>query len=123
MDMERLYKSIAATIANGAALSDAIDMRKFAGGSILIPSAWTAANLGFQFSDTEAGTYTWLENDDDGVPVQITDVPTAQSVWKPIPAKAFGAPWMKLWSKHATAATETGVNQGAERTLTVFLKG
>jgi hypothetical protein len=36
------YKSM--TIANGAALSDAFDMRDYAGGNLYMPAAWTAAN-------------------------------------------------------------------------------
>jgi hypothetical protein len=35
------YKSM--TIANGAALSDAFDMRDYAGGNLYMPAAWTAA--------------------------------------------------------------------------------
>lgn len=120
--MRRDYVAQDVTIASGEALSGSIHLRAFSGGMVLIPSAWTAANLGFKISETPAGTYAHLEPHDSADPVQIENIPTSTSVWKEIPPEVFAAGFMKLWSKSATAATETDVNQGAERTITVVLK-
>lgn len=110
------------TIANGAALSNAFYFGSTDQGMVLIPSAWTAANIGFQFSATESGTFTFLEHHDSGEPVQIGNIPTSTSVWKEFPPEVKAGMWVKLWSKSSTAATETDTNQGAARSLTVVLK-
>lgn len=110
------------TIENGAALSDAFNYGSSESGMILIPPVWTAANIGFKHSLTEDGTYTMVEHHDSGEPVQISDIPTATSVWKELPPELAGCKWLKLWSKSATAATETNVNQGAARSISYVLK-
>jgi len=110
------------TIANGAATSGAFDMRYWVSGAVLVPSAWTAANIGFQVCDTETGTFVALK-DDTGVPVQISSVTTDTSFWYEFPTpEVFSGHFVKLWSKSTTAATVTNTNQGAARTLTVMLK-
>ena len=106
------------TIANGAALSEAFKFGNSTRGMVLIPSAWTAANIGFYVCDTEDGTFVHLEHHDSGEPVQIGTIPTSASVWKEFPPEVQGL-WIKLWSKSSTAATETDTNQGAARTLVV----
>lgn len=109
------------TIANGAALSDAFSMEVNIGGQVYVPSAWTAGNIGFKISDTLAGTYD-IALDDTGVPIQISTVNTGRAGWYAIPTKLFPAKYVKLWSKSATAATETDVNQAAARAMKVVLK-
>lgn len=113
------------TIANGAAVTEEFRYERAKHGMVLIPGAWTAANIGFQVSATSGGTFTFVEHHDSGEPIQINTIPTNLSVWKEFPPelKDLPAVYMKLWSKSSTDATETGTNQGAARTLVVVLKG
>ena len=108
-------------IANGAAISDVIPFHQFAGGLVVVPATWTDANIGFQVSDEELGTYV-IARDNDG-PIQIKSVATAATRAYEVPPTLFAAPYVKLWSKSSTDATETDTNQGAERTMKVILKG
>lgn len=110
------------TIANGAALSEAFDFSEFSGGHVITPDVWTAANIGFQVSATQSGTYTILR-DKAGAPVQVSTVKTDGGRAYSMPDEVFGALWVKLWSKNTTAATETDTNQGGARTLGLTLKG
>jgi len=48
-------KELTATIANGASLSDAVELKGHSVLRIAMPAAWTAADLTFQISD-DAGT-------------------------------------------------------------------
>lgn len=106
----------ALTIANGAAITDALPMLRHTDGILLMPAAWTAASVGFQFSNAETGTYYKLY-DRDGNLVQI-DSPAAANAYA-LPAEVFTAPWVKLWSQDGSGSDE---NQGAARTLTLLLK-
>ena len=106
---------------NLAVPTDPMDFRIWAGGAIIIPSAWTAANIGFQVSRDSDGTFVTLK-DEDGLPVQIGNVTTNAVKAYVIPSGVFGVGWVKIWSKSSTAATDTSTNQGAERALPVLLK-
>jgi hypothetical protein len=117
----REYTPIAVTIGNGEALSETINMKDFSGGIVIIPSAWTDANLGFKVSPTPDGTFVILHSSV-GVPVQIGEIVTNASYAYAIPEAIFAAGFMKLWSKNTTDATVTDTNQGAARNITVLLK-
>ena len=104
------------TIANGAALSDAIDMRRYSFLVVHMPAAWTAASLGFHVSGSLAGTFQPLY-DDDGNLVQI-DSPAASQTYS-APAAVGGAHFVKLWSQNGSG---TNTNQGAARTLALNVK-
>lgn len=106
---------------NTAITTAAFSMAEFVGGFVIVPSAWTAANIGFKICDTYDGTYV-IARDETGVPIQISSITTNASYAYQIPTDLFGAIWVKLWSKNTTAATITDTNQGAERSLTVILK-
>lgn len=110
---ERQSKRAALTIASSAALSTAFH---FAGGLglVLMPAAWTAANIGFKVCDTEGGTYLPLYQDDGSTLVEIAS-PAADTAYT-LPAELAGATWVKLWSQDG-AGSDT--NQAAERSLTV----
>ena len=112
--------SIDLTIANGAAISAAFNFGAYAGGCVLVLSAWTDANIGFQVCATQTGTFAILR-DDAGTPIQVSGIATGAARAYALPAKLTGM-WLKLWSKSTTSATETDTNQGAERALTVILK-
>ena len=110
------------TIAINTAISGVLDTRYWSAGFVLIPSAWTAANLGFKFCDTSDGTFT-IAKDEYGVPIQIASISTAESFWYQFPEpQIFAGHFVELWSKSATAAATTDVNQAAARSLTVILK-
>lgn len=116
-------------IANGAALSDAVDLWQQTLGGIIMPSAWTAAGLSFQGHDgqgiNEAGGGA-------GEP------PTGSSGWKDI-YDADGTELVALadasrfitiapdafrpvrWLRVRSGTTGTPVNQGAARTLGLVL--
>jgi len=113
--------TVKTSIASSAAISGAIDMRPFVGGMVIIPSAWTDANLGFQVCDTIDGTYV-IAKDETGVPFQVSSITTDASYAYEIPTEMFKCHYVKLWSKSTTAATVTDTNQGAARALTVMLK-
>jgi len=122
MTVEQPPKLVVTSIASGAATSGAIDMRHWVMGMVLVPSAWTAANIGFQVCDTEDGTFVAVK-DDTGTPVQISSVTTDASFWYQFPSPdLFAGYFVKLWSKSTTAATVTDTNQGAARALKVLLK-
>jgi hypothetical protein len=107
------------TIAAGAAVSNAVDFSKWAGGSVIMPAAWTAADLGFQISDAEDGTYVVYADrlNQFGTDVSI-DGPEASRGY-PLPGWVFDTHWVKLFSHDGSG---TGENQDAERTLTLLLK-
>jgi len=111
------------TIASGAAITAVINTADAAGGAVLIPSAWTAANLGFQMPPDSGTTGTFVAlKDEAGNPVQISSITTDASFWYAIPAEVFPAATIKLWSKSTTAATVTDTNQNAARSILVVLK-
>ena len=105
------------TIANGAAVSNALDLGEFAGALVRINAAWTTANLGIDVSESLDGTYTALQYG--GTSHVQVDTPAA-GVWYALPAEeVFAARFIKLRSQDAAGAD---VNQGAARTITVLLK-
>lgn len=109
----KLVNIATATIANGASLSAAVDMRGFDFLAILMPAAWTAAALSFQgsadgtnfgsiFSDTGV-EYTFAV--DAGYMVVLTST-----------SRFNGMHQIKIRS----GTNATPVNQGAERVLTLI---
>ena len=109
-----------ATIAiNTAITSTSIEKTGLLRGYILTPAAWTAAAIGFKVSHDNS-TFTILR-DETGVAVQITTVLTTASRAYTLPPELGACRFFKIWSKHATAATETDINQAAARALTIAL--
>ena len=117
MEMKRARHSGLTTIANGAAVSAAVDFRKFTTGVYHMPAGWTAAHMGFQVSQTKTGTYLPLY-DEVGALVDVTT--TAVDIAMPLPPELAAAAWFKFWSQDGSAADE---NQGALRTILYDLKG
>jgi hypothetical protein len=118
-DLEGFSARDALTIPINTALSEAFAFGGWEYGQVIVPAEWTAANIGFCVCDTVAGTYVILR-DDTGTPVQVSGIKADGSRAYALPAKLAGARFVKLWSKHATAGTETDVNQTAERALVVM---
>ena len=89
---------------------------------VLVPSDWTAANIGFKVARLSSNTFNILR-DDIGTPVQISTILTSGARWYILPSELYGAKFVRLWSKSTTSATETDTNQGTERNLELLLKG
>ena len=104
-----------ATIANGASLSEEIDLGGYGLAAIEMPAAWTAANLTFQAASASAGTF---KNVYDAAGNQLTVTADASRVLTDIPELA---PLRFIKIRSGTSGTP--VNQGAERTITLILKG
>lgn len=115
----RMREVAVATIAESAAQSNAIELRG-AGGAILGPAAWTAADICLLVSDRQAGTYSLLR-DSIGTMIRLTNIPTGAAFTRPLPDEVYAWPWMKLVSTNT--ASEAEVNQAAARTIQVVMKG
>ncbi len=118
------------TIANGAAASSDLyagsDGRVRARGlrllSVRTPSAWTAADIGFEVS---ADGSTWLKvYDEEGARIKITGIATSAAGVYTAPAKLAMVgmwPYVRLVSLNTSSGAD--VNQAAERTLIVAIGG
>jgi len=113
--MFRRSDVITATIANGAALSDAFDFSFYSTMIVTFPAEWTAADVGFHVSTTSGGTFTPLY--DAAAALLEIDGPAISASFA-APAGVAGSRFVKLWSESAAS----GVNQLAERTLIVTVK-
>lgn len=117
----RQVGKVVATIANGTALSDAVNLGGHVISAIHMPAAWTAAALTFQASD-DGGT-TWRDvYDDAGTEVTIASAAVVASraiVNKTILEQLAGLTTVRLRS----GVTATPVNQAAQRAIVLVLKG
>lgn len=119
MSLSRETASIALSVLAGEALTQAVGFSQWAGGVVIVPAEWTAANIGFYVSDIESGEYVILR-DDSGSAVEITSIKTDGSRAYKLPDDVFGCTFLKLWSKNT--ASEADVNQAAVRALKVLCK-
>ena len=106
------------TIGSGVALTGEINLGKSGVlQGIIIPSAWTAANLTLQISDSDKTGGTFVDvYDDAGVEGVI--IAAASRCLALYPDQFVGARFIKLRS----GTTGTPVNQGAERTLILLIE-
>jgi hypothetical protein len=113
------YVRSSAVIAGGEAISNAVDISKLQllGVAVIVPSAWTAADIGFEGS---IDGVLWAPLcDDEGVRIKITGVTTNQSKLyiAPSGAWALGAlPYMRFVSLNTSNGAN--INQAANRELT-----
>lgn len=114
--MERTIAQQVLAIANGAAVSDIMTTRGFAGGMLLMPAAWTSASIGFKVCNAEGGTFLPLY-DHTATLVQIP-APAVDRAYE-IPPEVFAAPFVQLWSQNGSG---TNTNQGAARSVPVMMK-
>lgn len=117
--MKREYSVVDVTIVSGAAVSEAIDFRRYNSGIIIGPSAWTAANLGFQVSENSDADFVRIGSSA-SASVEITAVPAAASIAWALPSGLAGAKFFRLWSKNT--GSDADVNQGGDRAFTLILK-
>lgn len=103
----RLNKTLTATIASGASLSDVLSVYPVAISAIIMPAAWTAADLSFQ------GSYDGINffdlYNDSGVEYYIPAL-VSQAIVLNVP---LPFPYIKVRSGLTAAA----VNQGAARSI------
>lgn len=116
---KRGLKELTVTIANGEAVSTAVDFRNYGGGVLIMPAAWTTADLGFKVCGSSDGTFVKLADRSNSYGTDVSIDAAAESTAYPLPAFIFGAPYFKLWS-HDGSGGDT--NQDAARTITLFLK-
>jgi hypothetical protein len=105
----------AATILNGAALSNAINLRGEVLVAVRMPAAWTAAGITFQVS---MDNVTYLNAYAAGGGEVALVVVAAHHVWLD-PAAYMGFRWIKVRS----GTGGTPVNQLAERVFSVISRG
>ena len=115
----RETKTVVVTMAKDGNVSAAIDLRLYGAAGIIMPAAWTTADLGIQVCATVDGTYVPLLDKDSGygtdVSIDAADAAQAYALrWD-----AFAFPFVKLWSHDGAGAN---VAQAAARTFTVCLK-
>ena len=107
--------NVTATIANGASLSNAIDIGSSSMQSIFMPAAWTAAVMYFAAAPTSGGTFVPVQD------VNGSEVPCTVAVDTtcPLPVELAGYRFIKLRSGPSGAAQA----QGQAVIVTVILKG
>ncbi len=110
--------SVTATIANGASLSDEVDLAGESAQALVMPAAWTAANLTFVASDVSGGTFVPV-HDDAGVEVSVTAAASRCIGFDAVARELDGLRFVKVRS----GTTGVPVNQGAARALVLILKG
>lgn len=105
------------TIGSGASLSGEVDLEGYKLAAIIMPAAWTAANLTFQASDASAGTFADVY-DDAGTEVSVTAAVSRAIGMDAAMPELAAFRFLKIRS----GTTATPVAQGADRTLTLVLK-
>ncbi len=106
-----------AVIANGESLSGELDLKGCNLFGLIMPTAWTTANLTFQVSNVSGGTFQNLY-DDGGNEVTVAAA-ASRNIAIDISALKI-APWRYLKIRSGTSGT--AVNQGAARTITLVGK-
>lgn len=107
------------TIANGAALSDEIDLDGFQSFIFCIPASWTSAKLAFKVAPATAGLFEPLY-DVGGTLIEITVASSTKVTLTGNNARALmAARFVKLWSENAGA----DANQAGAKVITVIVKG
>jgi hypothetical protein len=111
-----LPAALAVTIANGASLTDAIDLADTRLSRIAIPASWTTANLSFQVS-YDGVTYNNLH---DLAGVEVT---AAAAASRSISLHTLFALFQDVrWLKIRSGTSGTPVNQGGDRTLQLAVR-
>jgi hypothetical protein len=105
------------TIAAGASLSNVIPIGSYKYMQIIMPSAWTTANLTFQTCTTSGGTFTDVY-DEDGVEVNISASTSRSILFSDESVMLISSLFLKIRS----GTTGTPVNQAAARTIYLILK-
>lgn len=106
------------TVPTGAALSNAVDIREFAGGVFITPATLDATTvIAFQVSDSASGTFTDLRKSDNTLATVTVELNGSHAY--PLVDELFGAQFFKFWCQ----ASGTGVNQTGDKVFNLNLKG
>lgn len=105
--------------ASGNTSTEYVQIERDAGLSVQVPSAWTAADIGFLGSDSETGTYVDI-CDSSGSRVKITGIATSEAKWYDVPEAVAKHLYIKLQS--IDTSDETDEAQAAARALVVLRK-
>lgn len=119
LDVLREYTTATLTIAQNASVSDAFDMRAYAGGYLITPNSLQGI-IHFQVS---ADNVTFYPLDDEfNAPITITTSnPATEAKAMNIPAKLFAGFYVKV-ATYTTAVRTSAQVQSAARTIGVILK-
>ncbi len=104
-------------IPNGASLSAAVNLGTKTLVGVVMPAEWTAANLTLQAAVAEAGTYNNV-HDKAGTEFAITAAAS-----RAITLASDDLIGIGRWLKVRSGTSGVPVNQGADRTLKLILKG
>lgn len=107
-----------ATIASGASQSDVIDTQGHTSFMLLMPSAWTTAHITFLVSDSPTGTFLKAMSQN-GTELDISVAAGGAYALETASPQLCIARYIKLRSGTASSP----VNQAAERTIKVIMRG
>lgn len=110
--------AMSVTIPNGASVSEMIATQGRALVGIVMPAAWTAAAIGYKVC-LSGNAADLLPVYDSGGNAMTTSAAASTHIAFPT-SDAIFAPFLQIAS--VTAATATGVNQGADRTLLLLFR-
>jgi hypothetical protein len=105
------------SIAESGSLSGEVDLRGYELDAVLMPAAWTAANLTFQAAEASGGTFRDV-HDDTGTEVTVTAAAARAIPIGTVTKRLNGLQFLKVRSGTSGSA----VTQSAARTLTLMLK-
>ena len=105
-------RPVSVAIAASGTTSDAIDVRNFASGQLIMPGTITSTALTIHVCDTQNGTFVPLYKDDGTTAVGIGSIYASRAYQ--LPPEALGGHWIKI---------VMGSAEGAARTLMLLLKG
>ena len=110
------------TIASSGSLSDAVSMEyaQARGVAVVVPSEWTAANIGFQVSMDDSTYYKLFDKSGSRVKISGVGTATAGVYMAPSEAWCMGV-WKYMKIESIDTSDGTAEAQGAERVLSVTL--
>ena len=112
--MSTVVEYVTATISSGSALSDEINLKGKALVGLIMPSAWTTANITFQAGYGSSPTYNDVYDQDGG---EITIIAAASQQIMIDPSFSLALEDVKVRS----GTTGTPVNQGADREVVLII--
>lgn len=92
--INRLSRTVTATIANAATTSDAIDLTEMAFGSFAMPAAFTGATVSFTGCATSGGTFVAINDSSNAAVSRTVTVSKAYA----LPAECFAFNFIKIVS-------------------------
>jgi|GEM_PF-5183820 len=107
--------AFAATIPNGASLSNAIDLGGLRAGNLVMPAAWTANSLGFLVSHNGTDYSTLFDDTDTEVLITTDEIVTGRA--RALPLSLF---YLYRWLKLRSGTMTAPANQDADRVFKII---